>query len=438
MLTSKSWLNTYILTFNCARNTIDTRIFASHLFDGLPKDSDPVSYPEVLVLSLQEIAPIAYAFLGGPFLEWYFDAFRLAVDLATPEDQRYQNVMTKSVGMTAIMVFIRDDHVDRIAWKDEAEVGVGVHQAGNKGAVGARIGYQVDYDSEDQLPLTFVSLHLAPDESAIDRRNQDWKDICQRLVFTGCDVAGQSGRQHRQYGEEGTPLIPSYHGAERGSGMYSPNTYLFVAGDFNYRTSHRDPQPGDMSAFPQPTNDTSSRNHYIHLLAHDQLTRERLANRTMHHLSEQPITFPPSYKYSLEAREGSLHHPEEGFKWAKNRWPSWCDRILYLENPFPGDESRKVQVHHYSLLPLFQTSDHRAVVISLSVPLKTPPALQDSAISPPFEIDHDWQSKRLIARKKEIAVGTMAYLALTWEGNGLILATILGLAAGYFTLYGLE
>ncbi|EFR00607.1 hypothetical protein MGYG_03613 [Nannizzia gypsea CBS 118893] len=444
MLASKSWLNAYILTFNCARNTIDTHTFASHLFDGLSKDSDPVNYPEVLVLSLQEVAPIAYAFLGGPFLEWYFDAFRLAVDLATPEDQRYQNVMTKNVGMTAIMVFVRDDFVDRIAWKEEAEVGVGVHQAGNKGAVGARIGYQVDYDSEDQLALTFISLHLAPDESALERRNQDWKDICQRLVFTGCDVAGQPvgpGAQHRQYDEEGTPLIPSYRGTSGDSGMYSLGTYLFVAGDVNYRTSHRDPQPGDISSFPQPTNDTSSRNHYMRLLAHDQLTKERLANRTMHHLSEQHIAFPPTYKYSLEARQGSLHHPEAGFKWAKNRWPSWCDRILYLENPYPGDQSSKVQVHHYGILPLFQTSDHRAVVLSLSVPLKAPPAIQDSIFSPPFsppfDIDPEWQSKRSLARKKEVAIGIMAYLALTWEGNGLILATILGLAAGYFTLYGL-
>ncbi|KAM5444563.1 hypothetical protein MferCBS31731_000016 [Microsporum ferrugineum] len=439
MLASRACMNAYVLTFNCARNTIDTHVFASHLFDGLSKDSDPIYYPEVLVLSLQEIAPIAYAFLGGPFLEWYFDAFRLAVDLATPEDQRYQNVMTKNVGMTAIMVFVRDDFVDRIAWKETAGVGVGVHQAGNKGAVGARIGYQADYDSEDQLVLTFVSSHLAPDENGIERRNQDWKDICQRLVFTSCDVTGGPGRpEGRQHDEEGTPLIPGYLGATRSSGMYSPNSYLFIAGDLNYRTSHRGPEPGDIPAFPHPTNDTSSSNHYTHLLAHDQLTRELRAKKTMHHLSEQPITFPPSYKYSLEARENCSSHPAKGFMWAKNRWPSWCDRILYVDNPFPGDESHKVQAHHYGILPLFPTSDHRAVVLSLSIPLKTLSATQSPAISPPFEIDPEWQGKRSLARKKELAVGVLAYLVLTWEGNGLILAAILGVAAGYFTLYGLE
>ncbi|KAF3482496.1 uncharacterized protein GIQ15_05255 [Arthroderma uncinatum] len=439
MLASKSWLDAYILTFNCARNTIDTHIFASHLFDGLSKDSASVEYPEILVLSLQEIAPIAYAFLGGPFLEWYFDAFRLAVDLATPEDQRYQNIITKNVGMTAIMVFVRDDAVDKVAWVETAETGVGVHQAGNKGAVGARIGYRADYDSENQLALTFLSLHLAPDETGTERRNQDWKDICQRLVFTGSDLAGNPAcLERQQYDEEGTPLLPNSPGAAGNCGIYSPGSYLFVAGDFNYRTSSRGPKPCDISAFPQPTDDTSNSSHYIHLLAHDQLTRELRGNKTMHHLSEQPVTFPPSYKYSLEAREGSLLHPSQGFKWAKNRWPSWCDRILYLDNPSPGDDSYRVMPHHYGILPLFSTSDHRPVVLSLSVPLHTNPTGPISALSPPFELDPEWQKKRSLARKKELTVGAMAYLVLTWEGNGLILASILAVAAGYFTLYGLE
>ncbi|KAK2882467.1 hypothetical protein FQN49_000328 [Arthroderma sp. PD_2] len=439
MLASKSRLNAYILTFNCARNTIDTHTFASHLFDGLSKDSTSVHYPEILVLSLQEIAPIAYAFLGGPFLEWYIDAFRLAVDLASPEDQRYQNVITKNIGMTAIMVFVRDDVVDRIAWTETAEVGVGVHQAGDQGAVGVRIGYRADFEDENQLTLTFVSSHLAPDETGIERRNQDWKDICQRLVFTCSDITGNPGcPERRQYDEEGTPLLPNSPGATGTCGMYSPGSYLFVAGDLNYRTSYRGPEPSDITAFPQPTEDTGNRSHYIHLLAHDQLTRELRANKTMHHLSEQPITFPPSYKYSHEARESSLLHPAEGFKWAKNRWPSWCDRVLYLDNPSPGDESRKVKAHHYGILPLFATSDHRPVVLSFSVPLQAESTSPISVVPPPFEIDPEWQSKRSLARKKELTVGAVSYLTLTWEGNSLILATILAVAAGYFTLYGLE
>ncbi|KMU72487.1 hypothetical protein CISG_09440 [Coccidioides immitis RMSCC 3703] len=67
----------YILTFNCARNVVEPEQFASHLFDGL-NTSQPESpqadanLPDILILALQEIAPIAYAFLGGSYLDQYY------------------------------------------------------------------------------------------------------------------------------------------------------------------------------------------------------------------------------------------------------------------------------------------------------------------------------------------------------------------------------
>src|ERR1700742_5223894 len=82
-----SKLSLYIVTFNCACNPIQPSLFASHLFGALPPDtsnnSSDNSLPDILVLSLQEVAPLPCAFLGGRFLAPYLNNFRLAVQLAS-------------------------------------------------------------------------------------------------------------------------------------------------------------------------------------------------------------------------------------------------------------------------------------------------------------------------------------------------------------------
>ncbi|KAL2013706.1 hypothetical protein VTN00DRAFT_1231 [Thermoascus crustaceus] len=450
-------LNLYILTFNCARYQIQTDRFASHLFDALPnnpaRDHDdasrggrrhPYEVPEILVLSLQEIAPIAYAFLGGSFLNQYYDAFDQAVHLAVSKqwadnNVSYVNMLRKNSGLTAIMVFVRSDVAGRISCIQTAEVGLGVQQMGNKGAVGARLRYMVEDQSNDAVDLTFVSAHLAPMECAFERRNKDWKGIVERLVFTR-EKGGAGNREGG--GEESVALLrkPDSRSCSDGqSGIFMPTTYLFLAGDLNYRTSDTIPQKDDRNRFPQPTTDTNSRRHYSQLLKDDQLTRELQNNRTLHNLSEAPITFPPTYKYSDEARRAAAQDGEpKEWKWASSRWPSWCDRILYLDVPSWIKGIGHVEPHVYDALPLFPTSDHRAVALSVSVPLKAIPEpgvgqTEDVRLSAPFALDTDWECKRAAARTKEIIVGCIAYLGLTWEGNALLLASI-GAVGGWLVL----
>ncbi|KGY15849.1 hypothetical protein PABG_11088 [Paracoccidioides brasiliensis Pb03] len=403
--------------------------FASHLFDVLPDSRcRSTDLPEILVLSLQEVAPIAYAFLGGSFLNPYFDAFRRAVNIAAGEEC-YANIVTKNAGMVAIMVFVRQDVAGKIARIETADVGVGVQEAGNKGAAGARIGY---YINEDTVDLTFVAAHLAPDEWAVERRNEDWKSISERLVFSRTNNSGENTRIRDGETEEVAPLLrPESPDVKKDNGLYSPRSYIFAAGDLNYRTSLTRPGPKDYKKFPQPTEDLNSPYHYSHLLEKDQLTRELQEQKTLQNFSEAPIKFLPTYKFTLQADQVYPEGPTGKWSWAKQRWPSWCDRILYSD--FPSSSStgeNNIEVNGYDALPLFQTSDHRAVALSVSVPLKppSPPAV----FLPPFEIDANWKRKRAAARRKEIAVGVAAYLTLTWEGNGLLASIGLVLIGSFF------
>ena len=98
----------YLLTFNAARNLVDPQSLAPSLFDALPKDTP---LPDIVAISLQEIAPIAYSFLGGSYLKPYFDrvttTVQLAADLRSNGSEPLQHIATRSLGMTALMLFAK-------------------------------------------------------------------------------------------------------------------------------------------------------------------------------------------------------------------------------------------------------------------------------------------------------------------------------------------
>lgn len=387
----------------------------------------------------------------------YLSAFQQAVEIATKSrwssrDGGYVNVVTHHCGLTALMVFVRVDVADNISWTDTAEVGVGLQEMGNKGAVGARLGYA--YDDHEAMELTFVAAHIAPMEHAYERRNQDWRSIVERLVFTKSGDNGDDAEREEQ--EEDTTNLLQRNRRKVESGIFSPRSHLFFAGDLNYRTSDVPPIPEDHARYPQPHANPGDASHHSKLFQNDQLTRELRAKRTLHGLSEAPITFPPTYKYSDEAQKAALlgEQAQDGlgdtWKWATRRWPSWCDRILYLESPpwmtaatKKGGKSA-IQVQGYDALPLFPTSDHRAVALAVTVPLRaipSPPSqiegIDDARLHPPFPIDPSWRARRGNARVKELVVGGLAYLALTWEGNGILLATVAGIFGGWIVLRSL-
>lgn len=182
------------------------------------------------------------------------------------------------------------------------------------------------------------------------------------------------------------------------------------------------------------------------MLKEDQLSSELKAQRTCHGLKEAPIDFPPTYKYSDKQR--AIAEKDDGimWDWAKHRWPSWCDRILYTELPVwmkAKDPSASVKIHRYTALPLMSTSDHRPVVLSLSIPATAIPPPDnigtgnDIRLSPPFDIDPNWKYKRAAARKRELVVGTVAFLSLTSEGRIILLATLIGAFGGWWIINGL-
>lgn len=440
-------LTCHIVTFNCGRNLVNVDYFASSLYSSFQPNALP---PDLIVLALQELAPLGFSFLGGSLLEPYFRHLRDAVSRATAwrfaAEADWEDVTSSHLGMTGIMVFARREVKQQIHSIEEAGTGVGVKDMGNKGAVGVRIGL-----GEEETTVTFIAAHLAPSEDAWPRRNADWKAICETLVFEPAvpyDSASASASRTPSLETEAQPLLRrSLEGSARPHGIFSPPSYVFFAGDLNYRTADKPPAPGAFASWPQPDSDLEA------FFATDQLNRERDAQRTVHHLSEAPVKFPPTYKYSSKAQHLvvdyarladtsnnastlsspptipdaklarlATSHPEEAYLWAKHRVPSWCDRILY-------SSSASVQVHAYTALPVQPTSDHRPVVLSCSVP-RRPLSKTESVATPPFAISPTWRARRDVARRYEVVVGVGAYLGFTSQGQTVLVGAVLAVLVG--------
>lgn len=423
-----SALTAHITTFNCAR----TLPSSSHLAASLFSNSSTLP-PDLVVLCLQEIAPIGHAFLGGSHLAPYFASFTTIVQNAMSQhfesSAEYIPLLTRNAGLTALMVFARPGLKDIIRWVETAGVGVGMYEMGNKGAVGVRLG--LEGDNDETVPVTFVSAHLAPMEDQCQRRNADWKDICEGLVFTRDKTTTTSN------GEDAQPLLgestdDTEHHSGSESTLFSPLSHVFFAGDLNYRTADIAPDPSDHKIWPHPTSDPSHPS-YRDLWANDQLNRELRKGNTLHLLDEATVNFPPTYKYSTASRKAAEHgkplpsggDEKQNWPWAKHRVPSWCDRILYLSSSKPG-------VNYYDALPVQPTSDHRPVSLSVSIPLRKPEAPAGKAT--PFGFRKDWKERRAVARNYEVLVGIASYLALTWEGEAILFGSLVGILGGYVAL----
>ena len=473
-----SHLCVLVVTFNCARQPVLSDIFAAHL----ERFTSFAQVPDLIVFSLQEVAPIAYAFLGGPFLKSYLDRVREAIANASSRwaEARelgggFVEIDAMHVGMTALLVFARQDVSREVRCTAHAGTGLGVLQMGNKGAVGCRLSSSIKDGDEGHgtLSLTFIAAHLAPMEGGTARRNLDWANIVRRLVFQTRSTLyikgiaffrglglGRGGwpslrtKSTRHFAGKPSPAQeqqsllqqqedPSDHQAEL-SGVYDPSYYTILAGDLNYRTSSKPPSRSDSSAWPVPTAEHDNR-HYSKLLTQDQLSHEVTAGRTLHGFWEEPIAFPPTYKYSDSQRakiklkegdpsEGQVGHglDEDDFGWATHRWPSWCDRILLLDRGsqrHASDEAPRLHVQRYGDLPLMSTSDHRPVAMLLSVRGQPAGSFESGegfeGPTSPFEIDQHWRLKRIVARVCEVIVGVTSYLVLTWEGRVAVLVIAL-------------
>ncbi|KAI1100987.1 DNase I-like protein [Jackrogersella minutella] len=469
-------LDVFILTFNAAKREIDIPVFARHIYNAFGQNAS--SLPEVVVISLQEMSPLARAFIGSYVLSPYFERYESAINIAAtkfaaeeerqnrPKDSPFTLVSMHNVGMTGIMLFARDPAA--LQNIKVAEVGFGAGDMANKGAVGLRTLYRKE-DTDGSLlasvELTFVSAHLAAMEWNLNKRNKNWESIVSGLVFEDPrkmveNPSMQHALQDSEDSETQEPLLEldSTEKAIHNISIYKPGSHLFVAGDLNYRLSKT--SPASDSTFPDV--DIESPNHYARFLARDQLTTEKCAGRTLQGLSEAPIKFPPTYKLVLSPKSkpqtelGRIEVEEDdtdevGWSWALHRWPGWCDRVLFLEIPWWVQETVgdiKMKVTAYDAIPALRSSDHRPVFLRLEVPMLEPTELiptesayetdlsaepVDPRVKLPFPIDFQSWEHRAHVKKWESTIGWSMLISQSKQGiMAFVTVLLIGLGTWWY------
>ncbi|KAI8826160.1 Endonuclease/exonuclease/phosphatase [Fimicolochytrium jonesii] len=215
---------------------------------------------------------------------------------------------------------------------------------GNKGAAAIRFRFHDTY-------ICCVNSHLAADASMVDRRNQDYQEICRRVVFPLPSLYDDfTAYAHANpwvasfYDARQSALATISEQAGKNIATIFDADHLFFFGDLNYRVSLPDT---DVKAIINKGDVTQ-------LLKFDQLLIEQRAKRAFQDFKEAPITFVPTFKYDIGTNTFDTSE--------KKRTPSFCDRILWFENPLHAEDPAWLTAKWYRSGMDMTLSDHKPIM----------------------------------------------------------------------------
>ncbi|XP_061062805.1 synaptojanin-2 isoform X5 [Eubalaena glacialis] len=203
---------------------------------------------------------------------------------AISRSHRYILLTSAQLVGVCLYIFVRPYHVPfiRDVAIDTVKTGMG-GKAGNKGAVAIRFQFHGS-------SFCFVCSHLTAGQSQVKERNEDYREITQRLSFP------------------------------TGRNIFS-HDYVFWCGDFNYRI---DLTYEEVFYFVK-------RQDWKKLLEFDQLQLQKSSGKIFKDFHEGTIDFGPTYKYDV----GSAAYDTSD----KCRTPAWTDRVLWWRKRHPFDRT---------------------------------------------------------------------------------------------------
>ncbi|CAK9295175.1 unnamed protein product [Gordionus sp. m RMFG-2023] len=225
------------------------------------------------------------------------------IEEITPFSPYVKLHLVRLVGMM-LVIFVKKDILPFISDIASETLGTGLlGKMGNKGGVAIRFNLH-------GVPMCFVNTHFAAHAEELERRNQDFQDICTKIQFSQCAYIG-----------------------------ILDHDYIFWFGDLNYRLDVANQENAKLHLTNNKLHD---------LMKFDQLTKQKNSGKIFPGFQEGPITFPPTYKY--DPGTDNFDSSE------KARVPSWCDRILWK-----SASSEKVNLLLYRSHLALRLSDHKPV-----------------------------------------------------------------------------
>ena len=276
------------------------------LVPWLQSTPDP---PDVVAVGFQELDLSAEALVFDTSNRE--ESWIKAIENGLPKKADYTKLHhIRLVGMM-LVIYIQSKHMIQVYDVEGETHGTGIMgMMGNKGGVAIR--FQLH-----NTTLCFINSHLAAHLMEYERRNQDFREVFNKLQFQSFQP----------------PMSISQH------------DMVFWLGDLNYRFDELD---ADLVKTLVKKQD------YAQLYRFDQLHRQRQAGKVFQSFSEGDIYFSPTYKY--DPGTDNWDSSEKG------RAPAWCDRILY--------RGKDIQQLTYRSHPALKLSDHKPVSALFSVGVK--------------------------------------------------------------------
>ncbi|KAL4400102.1 phosphatidylinositol-4,5-bisphosphate 5-phosphatase [Malassezia pachydermatis] len=377
-----------------------------HMYDPLEMGGGPENYAKIAEVSHGGLVLFVYARERAP---------QHARGIVLSAAQRVKEVRTSYVG-----------------------TGIGMIM-GNKGAVGARVTLASAVTGARDEVITFVCAHLAAHDHKVARRNADWRNIVERLVF---DPASTQPPLVLQEPTMGPGQLGAVQSVAAGRQTLTPSPldqheyslydthHLFVLGDLNYRVATGvegvSPQgvPVRPGSFPPITRETvraAARSfqpsQWAEILPYDQLSIERAAvpARTMHSLfipDMAHLKIPPTYKYKAGGEMEQM---------SKKRLPGWPDRLLWASSDaMQGNEALRCEL--YRSLMRYTASDHKPITAIVELPYQLDPLTEFLPV--PYDLHPYWRSMRTLGRCVDRLVGYLWMLLLTFGHGHLALALL--------------
>ncbi|XP_019858595.1 PREDICTED: uncharacterized protein LOC109586818 [Amphimedon queenslandica] len=209
-----------------------------------------------------------------------------------------------------LLVYVKEELVPHVSSVDYNYVPCGLvgGHFGNKGGVAIRFNI---YHSS----VCIVNTHLAAHIDEVEKRNQNYHDIYDKISF--------------------------FKDSELSYRIMDHNFIIWM-GDLNYRIQ----TSVDFST--EIIKALADLYQFNKLLQHDQLQQQQRRGEAFTHFKEPPIDFKPTYKFDPSTNSWDSSE--------KNRAPAWCDRILYY-----CDDMSHIKNLSYLSHPEMIISDHKPV-----------------------------------------------------------------------------
>lgn len=263
---------------------------------------------DLIFLGLQEIVELTPGKMihvkSENFLAWE-KRLKLVLEtqgsksLGDEKRDKYVSFWGCQMGGLAMLVFVNESQLPYISRTEGLlkKTGLGGISA-NKGAIAISFNYS-------KTLFCFICSHLAAGQSNVDERHQNYKAIA-KLMFS----------KHKKIRE---------HDA------------VIWLGDFNFRID----MPIDR------VKQLIEQEKFLHLIEHDQLSKQMAKGETFPFYDEKEITFAPTYKFDNNTKTYDTSE--------KQRTPAWTDRILSLSR------HQMLKQNVYDSNPDVLFSDHRPV-----------------------------------------------------------------------------